>query len=89
MKVIPACDQAALAGVLDVGWSMPAALVDEVAAIIGDIDARGDDALLGGGNDGGDLFDVFGGHGVGPFSARLDPVRFSHYRTRAVRSPST
>ncbi|MGA8385193.1 MAG: histidinol dehydrogenase [Candidatus Cybelea sp.] len=46
MKVIPACDQAALAGVLDVGWSMPAALVDEVAAIIGDIDARGDDALL-------------------------------------------
>jgi histidinol dehydrogenase len=46
MKVIPACDQAALAGVLDVGWSMPAALVDEVAAIIADIDARGDDALL-------------------------------------------
>ncbi len=46
MKVIPACDQAALAGVLDVGWSMPSALVDEVAAIIGDIDARGDDALL-------------------------------------------
>ena len=46
MKVIPASDQAALAGVLDVGWSMPSALVDEVAAIIGDIDARGDDALL-------------------------------------------
>jgi histidinol dehydrogenase len=46
MKVIPACDQAALAGVLDVGWSMPAAVVDEVAAIVADVDARGDDALL-------------------------------------------
>jgi histidinol dehydrogenase len=46
MKVIPAYDQAALAGVLDVGWSMPASVVDEVAAIIGDVDARGDEALL-------------------------------------------
>lgn len=46
MKVIPACDQAALAGVLDIGWSVPAAVVDEVAAIIRDVEARGDDALL-------------------------------------------
>jgi histidinol dehydrogenase len=46
MNVIPAGDQAALATVLDVGWNMPAAVVDEVAAIIGDVAARGDDALL-------------------------------------------
>jgi histidinol dehydrogenase len=46
MNVIPASDHAALASVLDVGWSVPAAGVDEVAAIIADVDARGDDALL-------------------------------------------
>lgn len=46
MNVIPAYDQAALAGVLDVGWSMPAAIVDEVAAIFKDVAARGDEALL-------------------------------------------
>lgn len=46
MNVIPASDRAALAGVLDVGWNVPAAVVDEVAAVIADVGARGDDALL-------------------------------------------
>ncbi len=46
MKVVRANDQAALAGVLDGGWSMPAAVVDEVASIIEDVAMRGDDALL-------------------------------------------
>jgi histidinol dehydrogenase len=46
MKVVQARDQGALSGVLDAGWNMPRATVDEVAAIIDDVAARGDDALL-------------------------------------------
>jgi histidinol dehydrogenase len=45
VKVVQAGDRAALAGVLDAGWSMPAAVVDEVAAIIADVAARGDEAF--------------------------------------------
>jgi len=46
VKVVRANDQGALAGVLDAGWSMPPAVVDEVASIIEDVAMRGDDALL-------------------------------------------
>jgi histidinol dehydrogenase len=46
VKVVRASDHGALADVLDTGWSMPPAVVDEVAAIIANVGARGDDALL-------------------------------------------
>jgi histidinol dehydrogenase len=46
MKVVAASDSTALAALLDAGWSAPQAVVDEVAAILADVSARGDAAVV-------------------------------------------
>jgi histidinol dehydrogenase len=46
MKVVRACDRAALGGVLSGGWSQPPEAVAQVERIVADVEARGDDAIL-------------------------------------------
>src|SRR5665213_285615 len=46
MKITGADDAAALRGLYAGGWDPPAAVVDAVRAILADVRARGDDALL-------------------------------------------
>jgi histidinol dehydrogenase len=46
MNVTAASDVAALGGMLDAGWSVPEAVVNEVAAIIAGVRARGDSAVV-------------------------------------------
>jgi histidinol dehydrogenase len=46
MNVTAASDAAALAGLLDAGWSVPEAVVNEVGAIVGGVRARGDAAVV-------------------------------------------
>lgn len=45
MTDVVSADDAALAGLLDAGWNPPAAIVAEVASIIEDVRARGDEAI--------------------------------------------
>lgn len=46
MKVTAASDAAALAGILDANWKVAAAVANEVAAILADVSARGDAAVV-------------------------------------------
>ncbi|HEY2477033.1 MAG TPA: histidinol dehydrogenase [Candidatus Cybelea sp.] len=46
MKVIAAGDASSLAGVTDLGWSVPSAVRDEVARVIAGVQTRGDAAVL-------------------------------------------
>ncbi|HTJ25783.1 MAG TPA: histidinol dehydrogenase [Candidatus Limnocylindria bacterium] len=46
MKLVPAHDRAALAGLYAGGWDPPRTVVDAVRAILDDVRARGDDALI-------------------------------------------
>ena len=46
MNVVSASDSVALAGLLDIGWSQPAAVVDEVGRIIASVRERGDEAIV-------------------------------------------
>ena len=46
MNVTAASDTAALAGVLDAGWSVPESVVSEVAAVVSGVRARGDVAVV-------------------------------------------
>jgi histidinol dehydrogenase len=46
MNVTAASDAAALASMLDTGWSAPEPVVEEVARIIADVRARGDEAVV-------------------------------------------
>ncbi len=46
MNVTAASDTAALAGVLDAGWSVPESIVSEVAAVVAGVRARGDAAVV-------------------------------------------
>ncbi len=46
MNVIAASDSAALAGILDCAWDLPAGLVSDVAEILADVRERGDAAVV-------------------------------------------
>jgi histidinol dehydrogenase len=46
MNVTAASDAAALAGILDAGWSVPDSVVSQVAAVVAGVRARGDGAVV-------------------------------------------